>query len=887
METPTKIVKKRIAHLGTFDVENYGDLLFPHILERRLRSRNFEFVHVSPSGHRGVWADGAPSISFDDLRREISAFDGLIIGGGNIVHGSPTRLSYYDHGGLSPLVAYLNLWLGATLLADRAGLPICWNGPGVPSVPTGDRAGLVSWALSRADYLSVRDTGSRELLRSANPDSSIHIVPDTALEVSDLWDPRELEYAYETACTERGRTRPDRSIVFHVNRRYVNEDLELLARRIDAICFAGQATPILIALGPCHGDGELQRDLANYMGSDPLVIDQPSSLREIAACISLSKGYLGSSLHGLITTCSFGLPAALIGSLGMHKFEGFLRQFGLEQWMLKSWREAEERSGDLFSTPRETWQKVRQVAMAPLDRHWKDLEERLACPASRDSYATTDWQLALDGDPLFQPMVELAARETYEVLARALSKVDKLQNDTVQLAEEVRGLRKEIEHLSQLRIQEQHQYKDQLQRYSHLLEELLEGASPPVDQDSTQIHQNLSVRKGKPEEETEKARFAARRSAPRAILLVNDTSATNNPGCKAAVASIQDAYGMTASGVSWNSLPLGYWAEAFRAMARRSRDVVVKEAGRYPVWKAGDYPPLDLARWDETREELWKADSELRRSFDGAELVVVNGEGSIHHDLPRALALLALCATCAEAGLPVHLVNCSIQSMDTALLRRVLPTMEAIHVREQLSARVVTDTGRTPLVTVDLAFLADMEERAAPELPAMINPACACLLSSGVLVNPQALSNQIDVLRKAGLDPVYFAIGDGGEIDCASKVCGEAHIPMVRADSVPWRSLLEYLSRYVVAVSGRHHLNIFLARAGVPFIPLPSNTWKIEATLEMIDYPIFPCGDGERLAATVQEVLDDLRVHRVRSRIAGKKGVENAKSFTRGGLPWS
>ena len=33
----------KIAHFGTFDVENYGDLLFPLLLERRLGGEEVEF----------------------------------------------------------------------------------------------------------------------------------------------------------------------------------------------------------------------------------------------------------------------------------------------------------------------------------------------------------------------------------------------------------------------------------------------------------------------------------------------------------------------------------------------------------------------------------------------------------------------------------------------------------------------------------------------------------------------------------------------------------------------------------------------------------------------------------------------------------------------------
>ena len=42
----------RIAQIGTFDLENYGDLLFPIILENELRERlkDLELILFSPVG---------------------------------------------------------------------------------------------------------------------------------------------------------------------------------------------------------------------------------------------------------------------------------------------------------------------------------------------------------------------------------------------------------------------------------------------------------------------------------------------------------------------------------------------------------------------------------------------------------------------------------------------------------------------------------------------------------------------------------------------------------------------------------------------------------------------------------------------------------------------
>ena len=60
----------KLAHFGTFDVENYGDLLFPLLLERRLSGLCDRFVHVSPRGGPPPWNDCVETIGFDQFSRQ-------------------------------------------------------------------------------------------------------------------------------------------------------------------------------------------------------------------------------------------------------------------------------------------------------------------------------------------------------------------------------------------------------------------------------------------------------------------------------------------------------------------------------------------------------------------------------------------------------------------------------------------------------------------------------------------------------------------------------------------------------------------------------------------------------------------------------------------------
>jgi GT2 family glycosyltransferase/spore maturation protein CgeB/polysaccharide pyruvyl transferase WcaK-like protein len=385
----------KIAHFGTFDVENYGDLLFPLILERRLSDIADEFVHVSPSGGPPVWEDCVRTVPFEKLLREHPEVDGVVVGGGHIFRCSPTPMRIYQGEDLSSSFAYPSLWLGAAYIAARDNLPLCWNAPGVAEVLSPVAARLARWTASVSDYLSVRDQESRRLLKETDVEQLIEVVPDTALEACRLWSAEELRETYLEAFARRDMGVPEQTIVFHLTARWVDEEVGKIAARIDRICQNAGARAILIALGPCHGDHKLQREIAQQMATGPLLIERPRSLQEVAACIAHAEAYIGSSMHGMITACSFGRRGMLVASRDVTKFAGFLEHFRLSDWQVGSWAEAEAVAGELLSTPPDPWERILEDAMPILDGHWERIRSALVHPED-SSVSTRDKRSAVE-----------------------------------------------------------------------------------------------------------------------------------------------------------------------------------------------------------------------------------------------------------------------------------------------------------------------------------------------------------------------------------------------------------------------------------------------------------------------------------------------------------
>ncbi|MEQ1714758.1 MAG: polysaccharide pyruvyl transferase family protein, partial [Hyphomicrobium sp.] len=374
----------KIAHFGGFDAANYGDQLFPLIFARRLAS-HADVVHVSPTGSAPPWADSAGSVSIDVLRRSSVNIDAIVIGGGNLIYTGVTLLAGYDDGDLGANLAYPSLWLGAAEMAAERGIPLVWNAPGVRREfsPTG--AELVSFAVSVSDFVAVRDASSRDFLRAAGVDSAIECVVDSGIDVGTLWSATALDEAYRAVFSSRGLDVPHRAIAVHINERYVTESFVSLARRLDRIVRTLDATPILLALGPCHGDELFQSKVAEQMATMPVIVGAGARLIDYASCIARAHAYAGSSLHGMITACAFGKPAVVVAveaPTSFRKFSGFLQHVGDLGQLCSTWTGAEERLRQYVTLGETAWPRwddarVRSAA------NWERLVATCSTPLSR------------------------------------------------------------------------------------------------------------------------------------------------------------------------------------------------------------------------------------------------------------------------------------------------------------------------------------------------------------------------------------------------------------------------------------------------------------------------------------------------------------------------
>jgi hypothetical protein len=283
--------------------------------------------------------------------------------------------------------------------------------------------------------------------------------------------------------------------------------------------------------------------------------------------------------------------------------------------------------------------------------------------------------------------------------------------------------------------------------------------------------------------------------------------------------------------------------------------------------------PPDLASYSdpEFARRFFAANREVWLALRHADVVVVNGEGTLHGtgNGPRNLLYMAYAAR-HLLGKPVHLVNASYfpsgregkTEAAEALYGLVARTLDHVVPRE---ARSRAELGRLG-VAAPQGF--DCLPRFIARLGSVRAPGAAAgpiLLSGGATLNAAA-AERLGRTLAAALPPdrpVRFLTGAKGmpaREDGATFEVLRAHLPGLELrTAASFEAWLGEIAGAASLVSARFHHTLAAAALGTPLIAFPSNTPKVEAVLEMLDLPpplaIEAESFGAALAATLPRTL--------------------------------
>lgn len=235
-------------------------------------------------------------------------------------------------------------------------------------------------------------------------------------------------------------------------------------------------------------------------------------------------------------------------------------------------------------------------------------------------------------------------------------------------------------------------------------------------------------------------------------------------------------------------------------------------------------------------------------ALDAADLVVINGEGTLHRISKGSVNLLYM-AMAVKRFLkkPVHLINHScfpngdltLPEEKSLVYSMVLPQLDYVVPREIFSHELLKASSVPNTLGFDC-------------LPRFINrhglasshqPGNYVLLSGGIALSPESvesIANLANQLYTKGIS-VRFLVGaksrpapdDVKRFKALSELA--PHIELVTAPTMEeWLSQIRHAA---ILISGRFHHTIAALTIGTPYVVFGSNTPKVEAILKTLSEP--------------------------------------------------
>lgn len=342
--------------IGAFDRYNYGDLLFPLIIENQLNTYNkdykFEYFGLVKSDLSNV--GGKPTLDikqfYDRCRNGNGKVNVILAGGESVAVKWGSLISAIDGDSKIDFIKLASKYLGSIVNFDKYGVrflgyhspfPFHVNKSDFPKVNKvilnslgGSRVSTkilsdfreLKEALAGADYFSVRDRVTLKNLSQNGIEAKLF--PDSAILMSEFYPLTWLR----DQTTEKVRSYVDRYsaeyVFFQFGKRISKGMHKQIAEKISKIHDKYNVKVCLCPIGKAlaHEDDIALVEIAKHL-SVPYELFDDINIWDIMYLIASSKTYVGTSLHGAITAMSYGVP--YVGLKGA-KVNSYLSTWGVE-----------------------------------------------------------------------------------------------------------------------------------------------------------------------------------------------------------------------------------------------------------------------------------------------------------------------------------------------------------------------------------------------------------------------------------------------------------------------------------------------------------------------------------------------------------------------------
>lgn len=327
-------MSKTLFVVGAFDRYNYGDLLFPVVVEAAVKAqlKDVEIVFCSPFGHDYCDIGSVKSISYKEMLKKVKDHDDIMIAGGgvlsaqwfetlvylytpfkanlfkvlrrllptqifNVLLNVPTRFPYvfdsYDFG------HQVNFFYNAV------------GGSSIEQLSLTQKTSLFK-LLEKADYIAVRDNATYGHFMDQSIDNRVNKVPDSVSILSDLLP---LEALLTTHCTQEVfqwiQRHKKNYFCIQIGKNYLDKSAGTIAQELLKVYQEEKMPIVLLPIGTATGhedDVALKAiEVALDSSIEYFYLDN-INIHNTIALIAAAGVFAGTSLHGAITSMSYNVP---------------------------------------------------------------------------------------------------------------------------------------------------------------------------------------------------------------------------------------------------------------------------------------------------------------------------------------------------------------------------------------------------------------------------------------------------------------------------------------------------------------------------------------------------------------------------------------------------
>ncbi|WCN38093.1 polysaccharide pyruvyl transferase family protein [Aneurinibacillus uraniidurans] len=319
----------RIAQIGTFNVDNLGDLLFPIMLDCLLKDigrkekLDFEIDFFSPN-NQGVSSFYDDQLTIKDLGRFETLYndknhDLIFVGGGDLVR--------FDDWSINNIYKKSELSFTQILSPFNISVSKFFSiGIGVPFEIREAEGLFLQNTFTRYKKISVRDEISKNELLKIGIESEI--VPDIVITISRYFTKEQMGKRKEKKFSHRF---PGKYLVFQASSYNIKDDeIRMVVQFLEEISRKLELTIVLLSIGECLGDNELLEKINELLPRSILVNRKEFDIELLdkVAVIAGADLFIGSSLHGNIISFSYNIPHITFVGEYSRKIQGFFSLVG-------------------------------------------------------------------------------------------------------------------------------------------------------------------------------------------------------------------------------------------------------------------------------------------------------------------------------------------------------------------------------------------------------------------------------------------------------------------------------------------------------------------------------------------------------------------------------